>query len=142
GERVDDGAVVGRKLLVRDALQVDGALAPPGACPLARGRAFGMKADVDVLAPGPDARVQIEEGDAARALQMRFDRRPERAVGPLLARAAVEDAVLVRVLPAVERVRKRLLADALAIRVELGEGTRDRLFVPVPDRDCALQLHV
>src|SRR6185295_4352243 len=108
-------------LLVRHALQVHRALAPPGARAFPRGRTLGVEADVDVLTPWADARVQVEERHFGRVREVRCHGGAERAVGPLRPRAAEEDAVLARVLAAVEGIRKRLLAGLLAIRIQLRE---------------------
>ena len=86
--------------------------------------------------------MQVEECDAARATEMRFPRGTERAVGPLRARAAVENAVRVRILPAVERVRERFFADALAVLVQPAEDFSDRLLVPALGGDQRMQLQV
>jgi hypothetical protein len=73
---------------------------------------------------------------------MRPHRGAKRAVGPLRPGAAVEDAVRVRILAAVERVRKRLLADTLAVRVQPAEDLFDRLFVPARGRDQRMDFQV
>src|SRR5262249_51450963 len=123
-------------------LQVHRSLAPPGARALAGRRALGMEAEIDVLAPRADARVQVEIGDAARMAEVRLYRLAKCVVCPLRLRTAIEDAVGMRVLPAVEGVRERLLADALAKRVQPREDGLDRGLIPGLQQDLGMNLGV
>jgi hypothetical protein len=141
-ERVEHQPLERGQRRMRGSRAAERAAAPHLARPLAPERAGRVEVDHEGLAVGADAGVQVDQHALAHGGQAPAQLAPQGHVRPLGLASAVEDAVRVQVLPAVERGGERLLAHARTERVHGRERARDLVLVPVGQHQVRVQLGV